>query len=66
MVTMKWTLDESGKPVSAWKTEAATTAQVKEFGARYHKAVRLTTGPRHTARRPLRTLALLAATVAVK
>lgn len=65
MVTMKWTVDEQGRPVSAWKTEA--TAQAREFGVHYHKAARLTTSPRLAARRrSLRTLAALAATAVVK
>ena len=67
MVTMKWTVDKQGRPVSAWQAEAATTAQTKEFGARYHKAVRLTTTSRASARRrSLRTLAALAATAVMK
>ena len=66
MVTMKWTVDEQGRPVSAWQAEAPTT-QTKEFGTHYHKAVRLTTTSRLAARRrSLRTLAALAATAVVK
>ena len=45
MVTMTWTKDEQGRPVSAWKAEAPTMAQIKKFGAHGHKAVRLTTSP---------------------
>ncbi len=67
MVTMQWTVDEQGRPVSAWQAEAVTAAQAKEFGARYHKAVRLTMTSRSSARRrSLRTLAALAATAVVK
>lgn len=67
MVTMKWTVDELGRPVPAWKTEAPTVARAKQFGAGYHKAVRLTTSPRHPARgRSGRTLTLLAATTTLK
>ena len=53
MVTMKWTVDGSGRPVSAWKTEVPAETQTKVFGARYHKAVRLTTSTHRQARRPL-------------
>ena len=66
MVTMKWALDEQGRPISAWKTEAPAETQTKVFGAGYRKAVRPATTARPVARRPLRTLALLAATTVVK
>ena len=67
MVTMKWALDNQGRPVSAWKAEAPAAAQTKEFGTHYHKAVRLTTTSRLAARRrSLRTLAALAATAVIK
>ena len=60
MVTMKWTIDDQGRPVSAWMTEAPTTAQVREFGAHYHKAVRLTAPSRVASRRFLRAQAATA------
>jgi len=67
MVTMKWTVDDQGRPVPAWKTEALVTRRVKEFGAHYHKAVRLTTGSRHPLQgRSGRALTMSVATAVLK
>lgn len=60
-------VDDQGRLVSAWKAEVTTTTRVKEFGAHYHKAVRLTAGSRHPSRgRPGQVLTMPTATTALR
>ena len=67
MVTMKWTTDAQGHPVPSWSTEEPTTAQAKQFGASYHKAIRPSFKARAVARRRLvGALTTLAAAAVVK
>ena len=67
MVTLKWAKDAQGHPVSTWAAEAPTTAEAKQFGTSYHKAVRPSLKARTSVRRRLvRTLTTLAATAVVE
>jgi hypothetical protein len=67
MVTLKWTKDAQGCPVSTWAAEEPTMAEATQFGTSYHKAVRPSLKARASARRRLvRTLTTLAATAVVK
>jgi hypothetical protein len=66
MVTLKWTKDAQGRPVSTWAAVEPTTAEAKQFGTSYHKAVRPSLKARASARRLVRTLTTLAAAVVVE
>jgi hypothetical protein len=66
MVTLKWTKDAQGCPVSTWAAEEPTTAEATQFGTSYHKAVRSSLKARASARRSVRTLTTLAAAALVE